>query len=122
MKKNQYNQGFTIIELLVTIAIIGILAAIAIPQYSRYRRSGFDVMAKEDIANVARAEEAYFVDTSKYLDCTDAGCNALPGVTDLSAGVTLGMAATATGFTGTSTHPKGSGIIYTWDSGSGGLR
>ena len=58
--------GFTLIELLVVIAIIGILAAIAIPQFSAYRRRGYDSDAKAAIKNMATAQEAYFVDQNIY--------------------------------------------------------
>jgi type IV pilus assembly protein PilA len=120
MKRNQ--KGFTLIELLVVIAIIGILAAIAIPQFAAYRSRGFDARAKSDLRNVATAEEAYFADSEVYKSCTDATCpGLLPGIEAVSNGVTLGMVAAATSFTGTSTHSKGTGITCDWDSTAGGL-
>src|SRR5262245_65610607 len=52
--------GFTLIELLVVVAIIGILAAIAIPQFSAYRKRGYEAQIKYDLRNAATAQEAYF--------------------------------------------------------------
>lgn len=118
MKK---EKGFTLIELLVVVAIIGILAAIAIPQFAAYRARGFDARAKSDLRNVATAEEAYFADNEIYKNCTNSGCNVLPGVSALSNGVTLQITATTTGFTGSSKHPKGTGVTCNWNSSSGGL-
>lgn len=124
MKKNQ--KGFTLIELLVVIAIIGILAAIAIPQFKSYRERGFDAGARSDLRNAAVAEEAYFVDSDNYKTCADTTCqesnSGLPGLKQLSAGVTLSMTGSATSFTGTSTNTKGSGQSYNWDSENGGMQ
>jgi len=120
MKRNE--KGFTLIELLVVIAIIGILAAIAIPQFAEYRQRGFDARAKSDLRNVAAAEEAYFADQEAYVDCTEANCaSLLPGISGLSNGVTLQITSAATSFTGSSTHPKGTGVTCHWDSNGGGL-
>ena len=72
--------GFTLIELLVVVAIIGILAAIAIPQFSEYKVRAFNARAQSDLRNGLTAQEAYFVDHERYVDCADAGCDAnLPG-------------------------------------------
>ncbi len=56
--------GFTLVELMIVIAIIGILAAIAIPQFAAYRERGFISSMQADVSAVRTAEEAYFADTN----------------------------------------------------------
>jgi len=116
------QQGFTLIELLVVMGIVSALVAIALPRYAAYRANAFDARAEVDLRSVAMAEEAYFLSKEEYLSCSGASCSQLPGIQKLSEGVQLTIAATATGFTGTASHPKGSGKVFTWDSGGGGLR
>lgn len=113
------EKGFTLIELLVVVAIIGILAAIAIPQFAAYRQRAFDARAESDLRNVMTAEEAYFVDNEVYTDDP----TVLPGLeAGLSQGVvmTLGVSGAADSWTGDSSHPQGTtDTHFCYDSAAG---
>ena len=58
--------GFTLIELLVVVAIIGILAAIAIPQFSAYRAKSYNSAATSDLKNAKTSLESYYTENQKY--------------------------------------------------------
>ena len=67
LKKFRRNEkGFTLIELLIVIAIIGILAAIAIPQFSAYRQRAFNSAAQSDLRNFKTTMEADFAENQQY--------------------------------------------------------
>jgi prepilin-type N-terminal cleavage/methylation domain-containing protein len=122
MKTKNYNSaGFTLLELLTVMAIIGVISSIAVPQYLRYKQRAFDVRAQSDLLHIAAAEEAHFIEEESYLSCTNADCTRLPGIATLSQGVELTVTATEGGFLGEASHPKGSGKIFRWDSGAGGM-
>ena len=111
------EKGFTLIELLVVVAIIGILAAIAIPQFSAYRAQGFNARASSDLRNLATAEEAYFAANSGYTQTLGdlTGFRQSPGVT-----VTV-SSTSATGFAANASHTKGD-KTFNWDSVNAGLQ
>jgi type IV pilus assembly protein PilA len=124
MKPIRNTQGFTLIELLVVVAIIGILAAIAIPQFAIYRQKGFDAQAQSDLRNSATAEEAYFASNRAYIGCSGGSdcASKLPGYRN-SGGVTVAMVVGADGssFTGTSIHGQGTGRQFGYNSAAGGM-
>lgn len=59
-KKDQAEEGFTLIELMIVIAIIGILTAIAIPNYISYRNKTYCSAAEVDVRKVVNAIANYF--------------------------------------------------------------
>ncbi len=73
--RKEGQKGFTLIELMIVVAIIGILAAIAIPQFSAYRNRGFKATMQADAKNVHTAVQAYLVDNPAK---TAADINASP--------------------------------------------
>ena len=64
--KDQRDAGFTLIELLVVVAIIGILAAIAIPVFLNQRNSARDASVKSDLNTTAKAIETYYTTEGVY--------------------------------------------------------
>ena len=60
------QKGFTLIELLIVVAIIGILAAIAIPQFSAYRQKAYNSAANSDLKNMKTGFEAYQAENQEY--------------------------------------------------------
>ena len=108
------TKGFTLIELLIVVVIIGILAAIAIPQFASTKEKAFDATAKSDVRNAMSSQEAYFADEQTY------GPNAIQtGSFTTSSGISItASAVSAGGYAVTASHGS-SGNTYWVQVGTG---
>ena len=102
------RKGFSLIELLIVVVIIGILAAIAIPKFANTKEKAYLASMKSDLRNMATTQEGYFADNQVYTTGTAKNQNgttaALNGFVP-SAGVQVVAAANGgTGWSATATH------------------
>jgi len=103
--------GFTLVELMVVLSIIGILAAIALPTFAGRQGKAFDARVRQDARNAATGEEAYYLDTLSYFS---GDCSLLPGV-NVSPGVACTATSTGSGFEIATSHPRAT-VSCTFDS------
>ncbi len=126
------DKGFTLIELLVVVAIIGILVAIAIPQFASYKKQANDGAVKSDLRNMAVSMESYYATNSQYpagaLAVVTAAMVAQGWRTSTNVTITAlldtgggNVSATTAAWTAKAVHSGGT-KTFTWDSSKGGLQ
>jgi len=111
------EKGFTLVELLIAIAIIGILAAIAIPRFSAYKLRGYNSDTKASLHNLFLSCNAYWADNGFDSACTEKNVtNTIYGF-DNSYGITITIAnATKPAFIATAINSRVLGVTYTINS------
>jgi len=111
------NRGFTLLELLIVIAVLGILAAIAIQNISSYRARSVDASMRSDLRNAAMAMESYYGEFLAYPNTEAAllliGFRKTTGVT-----LTINLTTPST-YTLNAARPSGSQPSFTFDSNTG---
>ena len=107
------RRGFTMVEIMVVLAIIGILAMIAIPKLLAYRQRSYRAQLFTDVHTAVTAQEAYFTQHDTY----GSDCTTLPGFTK-SALTTLTCAGDTTSFSVTATNAGAPSFACTWTSTS----
>jgi prepilin-type N-terminal cleavage/methylation domain-containing protein len=116
-KRKEGQKGFTLIELMIVVAIIGILAAIAIPQFASYRTKGYNTKAKAELKSAYTACQAYFSDHPTVTTCDAAGAQA--GGFNNSNDVVITVTNTAPTTWNATAYHTGGNTTYTVNPGGG---
>lgn len=114
------KKGFTIIEIMIVVVVIGILAAIAIPQFAGYRQRTQDTAAKSALHQLAKAQEDYYTQHETYT-AGRGNLYAASGWTVEPPVVVNILSASKTSWSATAAH-QASSNTWTYSSSEGGIK
>ena len=120
LNKKRNQKGFTLVELLIVIAIIGILAAIAIPQFAQYRNRAHMAATRSDAKNAYTAVQAWVSDNVGVAIPPDSSISGAAYGVYTSARTSPGVTVTVAGVTGdvTAVNPAISGSYIILGTGA----
>ena len=106
LKKLRGQKGFTLIELMIVVAIIGILAAIAIPKFANTKQKAVKSSMISDLRNLATAQEAFYADSTKYATTygTTTAAGTVPFTTSQNNVLAISSSSNASGWAATITN------------------
>jgi len=101
MPRDNSRSGFTLVELLIVVVVIGILAAMAIPKFQSTKGKAYLASVKSDLKNLSTAEESFFYEHRTYsADLDSLNATSSHGV------ILIVTNATASGWSATAYHPN----------------
>ncbi len=109
MRRNNRKGGFTMIEMMIAVAIIGVLASVSIPAFQNYQNRSRRAEAFANLAGISKLEKSYFSEYSAYAPVVGAQPAGVPSSTKLLWDPAADAAFGTVGF-----HPDGA-VFYTYD-------
>ncbi|MBC7453119.1 MAG: type IV pilin protein [Massilia sp.] len=103
----QRKSGFTLIEVMITVAIISILSAIAMPIYSNFLVRGNRAVAQAYLADIAMKQQQYLLDSRTYAATLTQLSMSVPGSVSAYYTITIANSATPPSFAATATPIAG---------------